>query len=115
MLHGSPLPGWDGRFFHSANMTFAHWDIAEGAADLHEHHHEQEEVWNVVAGEIVLVVDGVEHTLHDGDAVIVPPNIPHSARPRGTARVIVADFPLRHRLPGLGDAERSEERRVGTD
>jgi hypothetical protein len=23
-------------------MTFAHWDIAQGAADLHEHDHPQE-------------------------------------------------------------------------
>jgi mannose-6-phosphate isomerase-like protein (cupin superfamily) len=102
MLQGSPLPGWEGRFFHSANMTFAHWDIADGAADLHEHHHEQEEVWNVVAGEIVLAVDGVEHTLRDGDAVVVPSDTPHAARPRGAARVIVADYPLRPNLPGIG-------------
>jgi hypothetical protein len=39
MLHGAPLPGWISRFFHSANMTFPHWDIDAGAAGLHEHHH----------------------------------------------------------------------------
>jgi hypothetical protein len=53
MLGGSPLAGWSGRFFHSENMTFGHWEIAEGAADLHEHEHPQEEVWNVVEGEIL--------------------------------------------------------------
>ena len=39
MLSGAPLAGWSGRFFHSENMTFGHWDIAEGADDLHEHEH----------------------------------------------------------------------------
>src|SRR6187549_3710308 len=66
MIEGSPLPGWSGRFFHSANMTFAHWDIAEGAADLHEHHHEQEEVWHIVEGEVVLRVGGEERRLGPG-------------------------------------------------
>ena len=32
------LPGWRGRFFHSAHMTFAHYDFDEGAR-IHEHHH----------------------------------------------------------------------------
>jgi len=31
---------------------------AEGAAELHEHDPPQEEVWNVVEGEVSLVVDG---------------------------------------------------------
>ena len=48
MVAGEPLPGWSGRFLHSATMTFAHYDIAAGAAPLHEHQHEQEEVWHIV-------------------------------------------------------------------
>jgi hypothetical protein len=44
MIEVAPLAGWSGRFFHSANMTFGQWEIATGATDLHEHHHEQEEV-----------------------------------------------------------------------
>ena len=100
MVTGSPLPGWSGRFFHSQNMTFGHWTVTDGADDLHEHQHEQEEVWNVVAGRIVLVVDGIEGTLEAGDAAVIPPNTPHSARAIGAADVVVADFPLRERLPG---------------
>jgi hypothetical protein len=66
MLPSSPLPGWSGRHFHSENMTIGHWEIAEGAADLHEHRHEQEEVWNVVEGEVLLVVDDQEFRLGRG-------------------------------------------------
>ena len=101
MIHGAPLPGWSGRFFHSASMTFAHWDIAAGATDLHEHSHLQEEVWNVVEGEVVLVIDGAARTLGSGAAAVVPPHAPHAARVVGACRVIVTDFPLRTTLPGV--------------
>jgi len=101
MIEGSPLPGWSGRFFHSANMTFAHWDIAEGAADLHEHHHEQEEVWHIVEGEVVLRVGGEERRLGPGAAAVVPPDTPHSVHVVGACRAVVADFPLRPNLPGV--------------
>jgi hypothetical protein len=37
------LPGWHGRYFHSASMTFAHYDFVRGSS-IHEHAHLQEEV-----------------------------------------------------------------------
>src|SRR5881398_3568690 len=95
MLQGAPLPGWSGRFFHSANMTFAHWDIAADAVDLHEHSHLQEEVWNIVEGNVVLVVDGVERALGAGAAAVVASNVPHSAKVVGRCRAIVTDYPRR--------------------
>lgn len=101
MLHSSPLSGWSGRYFHSENMTIGHWDIAEGAADLHEHHHEQEEVWNVVEGEILLVVDDQECRLGRGGAAVIPANARHSARVLGACRVVTVDYPVRHELPGV--------------
>ena len=84
-------------------MTFAHWEIAADALDLHEHSHIQEEVWNVVEGEVVLVVDGVERMLGPGSAAVVPPNAPHSARAVGASRVVVTDHPVRQQLPGAPD------------
>ena len=101
MIHGSPLAGWEGRFFHSENMTFAHWDIAADAADLHEHHHVQEEVWLVVEGEVALIIDGVEHLVGAGGAAVIPPDTPHAVRVTGASRVVVADYPLRMQLPGV--------------
>ncbi len=100
MLKGEPLRGWSGRFFHSENMTFGHWDIASEAAPLQQHQHEQEEVWHVVEGELMITIDGNERRVGPGSVAIVPPNTPHSARALGAARAIVADFPLRLQLPG---------------
>jgi mannose-6-phosphate isomerase-like protein (cupin superfamily) len=89
------LPGWHGRFFHSGNMTFAYYDIDADAVPLHEHHHEQEEVWNVIQGRLAVTIDGVEHIAEPGCAAIVPPDTPHSARVLGACRAIVVDHPLR--------------------
>jgi hypothetical protein len=32
------LPGWHGRYFHSASMTFAHYACTRGSS-IHEHFH----------------------------------------------------------------------------
>ena len=101
MRSGEPLVGWSGRFLHSANMTFAHYDIAAGAATLHEHQHVQEEVWHIVAGEVALTIDGEEQVLGAGCVAVVPPDTPHSVRPLGACRAVIADYPLRPNLPGM--------------
>jgi mannose-6-phosphate isomerase-like protein (cupin superfamily) len=101
MLVRRPLHGWTGRSFHSATMTFTHWDIAADAVPLYEHHHPQEEVWHVVEGEIALTIAGVEEIVRAGMAAVVPPETSHSATPRGACKAIVADYPLRTHLPGV--------------
>ena len=45
------LPGWHGRYFHSQNMTFAHYDFTRGSS-IHEHFHPEEEVYEVIEGEL---------------------------------------------------------------
>jgi mannose-6-phosphate isomerase-like protein (cupin superfamily) len=101
MVSGQPLPGWDGRFVHSATMTFAHYDIAADAAPLHEHQHEQEEVWHIVDGEVALTIGDEEQVLGPGCVAVVPPQTPHSVRPLTACRAIIADHPRRSNLPGL--------------
>ena len=38
------LPGWKARYFHSASMTFAHYEFTAGSS-IHEHFHLEEEVY----------------------------------------------------------------------
>jgi len=104
MLAGDPLPGWSGRFLHSANMTFAHYVIAPGAAPLHEHQHAQEEVWHIVEGEVALSIAGEEQVLDAGCVAVVPPDTPHAVRPLSACRAIIADYPLRPNLPGQSNS-----------
>jgi hypothetical protein len=50
------LLGWFGRYFHSASMTFAHYDFRRGSS-IHEHFHAQEKVYEVVEGELEVTIE----------------------------------------------------------
>ena len=96
-----PLAGWNGRFFHSDTMTFAYYEIDADAVPIHEHHHPEEEVWNVLEGRLVITIDGVEHVAGPGCAAVVPPSTPHSTRALSASRAIVVDHPVRDRVGGV--------------
>jgi quercetin dioxygenase-like cupin family protein len=88
------LPGWRGRYFDSANMTFAHYEFDAGSS-IHEHSHPQEEVYEIVEGELELTVAGISQRLRPGMVGIVPANALHSVKAISSGRLIVVDYPLR--------------------
>ncbi|MGC2530982.1 MAG: cupin domain-containing protein [Candidatus Acidiferrum sp.] len=88
------LPGWYGRYFHSSSMTFAHYDFKRGAS-IHEHFHPEEEVYEVIEGELELTIDGVAEAVRPGLVAIVPSNTRHSVRALSDGRAIIVDFPAR--------------------
>ena len=88
------LAGWHGRYFHSAGMTFAHYDFALGAS-IHEHFHPQEEVYEVLEGELEVTIDGVTQIARAGRVAIVPSNVRHSVKALTDGRAIIVDSPLR--------------------
>jgi quercetin dioxygenase-like cupin family protein len=87
-------PGWKGRIYHSANMTFAHWDFTKGSS-IHEHHHPNEEVWYVIDGELEITVGGETCVGGPGTVAIVPIDTPHSVVALSDGRALVADHPVR--------------------
>ncbi len=88
------LPGWRGRAFNSPSMTFVHYEFDAGAS-IHEHRHEQEEVWNVIEGELEVTIDGAARIAGAGMVAITPPHALHSVRALSAGRAIVVDTPLR--------------------
>ena len=88
------LPGWRGRYFHSPSMTFGHYEFTRGAS-IHEHNHPQEEVWEILEGELEVTIDGVPQIARAGTVAIVPSGVHHSARALTDGRAIVVDYPLR--------------------
>lgn len=88
------LPGWYGRYFHSPNMTFAHYEFKRGSS-IHEHFHPQEEVYEVIEGELELTIDGVKQVARPGLVGIVPSNVRHSVKALTDGRAIIVDYPLR--------------------
>ncbi len=88
------LPGWRGRYFHSQNMTFAHYDFTRGAC-IHEHFHPEEEVYEVIEGELELTIDGTPQIAKPGFVAIVAANARHSVTALTDGRAIIVDYPVR--------------------
>jgi quercetin dioxygenase-like cupin family protein len=88
------LPGWRGRYFHSPSMTFAHYDFKRGSS-IHEHFHPQEEVYEVIEGELEVTIDGEAQIARAGFVAIVPGNVRHSVKALTDGRAIIVDYPLR--------------------
>jgi quercetin dioxygenase-like cupin family protein len=88
------LPGWKGRYFHSPNMTFAHYSFTEGSS-IHEHSHAEEEVYEVIEGELEVTIDGLAQIMRPGLVAIVPSNVRHSIRAITDGRAIIVDHPAR--------------------
>src|SRR5438445_2836721 len=94
------LPGWKGRFFHSAQMTFGYYTVTAGST-IHEHSHSNDEVWNVIEGELEVTVDGETQKAGPGCAAVIPPNSRHSVKALTDARAIVVDHPVRRSIGGV--------------
>ena len=88
------LPGWHGRYFNSPSMTFAHYDFVRGSS-IHEHFHPEEEVYEVIEGELELTIEGVAQVVRRGLVGIVPGNVRHSVRALTDGQAIIVDYPLR--------------------
>jgi unsaturated pyranuronate lyase len=95
-----PREGWKGRFFHSPNMTFAYYTVSAGAS-IHEHSHPNDEVWNVIDGQLEITIAGETQVAGPGYAAIVPPDTAHSVRALTDARAIVVDYPQRQSIGGI--------------
>jgi quercetin dioxygenase-like cupin family protein len=88
------LPGWRGRYFDSPSMTFAHYEFDAGSA-IHEHSHPQEEVYEILEGELEITIAGVTERYGPGFAGIVPSNALHSVKAISSGKLIVVDYPVR--------------------
>lgn len=87
-------PGWFGRFFHSPSMTFVNYQF-KGGASVHGHFHDQEEVWQVIEGEVEFTLDGVSKVIKPGMAAVVPGGVKHSIKALTDGRAMIVDYPLR--------------------
>jgi quercetin dioxygenase-like cupin family protein len=95
-----PREGWKGRFFHSENMTFAYYAVEAGAW-IHEHSYPNDEVWNVIDGQLEITIAGEVRIAGLGCAAVVPPNTVHSAKALSNVLAIVVDYPRRDSIAGI--------------
>src|SRR5215469_7277785 len=88
------LPGWHGRYFHAPSMTLAHYDFVRGAS-IHEHSCPQEEIYEVLEGELEVTIDGMAQIARPGLVAIIPSGILHSVKALTDGRAIIVDCPRR--------------------
>jgi quercetin dioxygenase-like cupin family protein len=88
------VPGFRARFIHSANMTFALWDIDAGAS-LPEHAHPHEQVVHLLEGELSLTVAGINKVMKTGSVAVIPSNARHFGKAVTTCRVLDVFYPVR--------------------
>jgi quercetin dioxygenase-like cupin family protein len=94
------IPGFRGRFIHSGAMTFALWDIEEGAR-LPEHAHVHEQVVHLLEGRFALTIDGETFRLGTGTVAVIPPNALHSGVALTPCRILDVFAPVREDYKGL--------------
>jgi quercetin dioxygenase-like cupin family protein len=95
-----PRAGWRGRFFHSEHMMFVYYAIAADSS-VHVHHHDEEEVWHLLDGELEISLSGSTRRLQPGQAAVVPAGEQHGVRALCDSRVIVVDYPVRTSVGGV--------------
>lgn len=77
-------------YFKTEQLTFGSSQLQPGQTGAvdpgHPHSHE---VFFVARGNVLLRVGEVFHDMHEGDAVLVPPGIPHQLTNIGNERALV--------------------------
>ncbi len=84
-------------------ITVAHVKLSAGAV-LPKHSHHNEQVVNVIEGELELTVEGKPYSLVPGKVMVLPPNVEHSGRAVTDCRVIDAFHPVRQDWRGTSFA-----------
>jgi len=83
-----------GRAVNAEAVTVLHVKIKAGSL-LPEHSHHNEQVVNVIEGELELTVDGTPYSLVPGKVMVLAPNVSHSGRAVTDVRVVDVFHPVR--------------------
>ncbi len=64
------------QYLHGAQSTFVKWTMKKGAV-VPVHHHANEQITWITAGEADVYSQGKKYVMRAGDLMIIPPNVPH--------------------------------------
>ena len=83
-----------GTLVHGEKTLMARFQLKAGAL-LPVHHHPYEQTGFLLSGQIVIVIDGVEHRASAGDSWCIPADGVHTARAVTDAQVLEIFSPAR--------------------
>ena len=81
-------------------MTFAYYTVVAGAW-IHEYSNPNDEVWNVIDGQLQITISGETRVAGPGCAAVIPPGAAHSVKALTEVRAIVVDYPRRQSIGGI--------------
>jgi len=87
-------PGFRARFIHSANMTFALWDVDDGAL-LPEHSHPHEQITQITQGQFEITVNGKTQVMGVGSLIVIPSHAIHSGKALTACKILDVFYPVR--------------------
>lgn len=70
-------PGFRARMIHTDQATYSYVEVDAGAT-IAMHHHPQEQVLNLITGEMEVIVGEETSLCSAGDIVVIPGDIAHS-------------------------------------
>jgi len=85
------------RTVHGEKMTISYWEF-DPQTDLPEHSHPHEQIAMLQEGRFVLTVEGESRELQLGEAVVIPPNVPHYGHAITASKVMDIFSPVREDL-----------------
>lgn len=85
-------------FANGENMNVLHWNIADGGI-VGMHTHSQEQFGYVIKGGFRLTMGDQEYILKEGDAYLVPADLPHGFVAIGETEAIDVFAPVKTEFP----------------
>lgn len=73
------LPGFEGKFIHTENMSLGYWSIKAGSI-LPEHAHVHEQVTHVLEGKLEMTIGNITAVVEPGKVSVIPSGVKHSGR-----------------------------------
>lgn len=74
-----------------SRMNLQHVRIDPGSGSNEPHSHQHEQITYVECGPVTMIIDGEDHELETGDALVIPGGTPHTAVNRGDDPAILVD------------------------
>ncbi len=88
------VPGFHAKFVHTDTLTIGYITAFKGGV-LPEHHHINQQVTNILEGELEMTVDGNITILKSGMVAVIPSNVKHSAVALTDCKIIDVFQPVR--------------------
>jgi len=83
------------KFVTGKNVMMAQIHLKRGAV-VPEHHHESEQISNIISGALRFKVAKEEFVLNAGETIVIPSNVPHSAYAEEDVVAIDIFSPIRY-------------------